>query len=543
MEKTTLSALAGLAFLSAYPFKTSAQTQDSILNRTVVVEQEYNPIILDAEKINAVPRIEAPVAPQMEVEYDGRAMPARNIPAGYMPIYALAKAQAKATPGYLRLGYGNYGNLDVHADYQLHLTQKDFLGLTFRMDGMDGTLDIPGLTDKWNSYYYRTHASIGYRHDFSQVQMDLAGHFDLSNFNFLPGSTNSNQKFTAADFHIGVSSSSDELPLQFQAETNLMFYERQHELSFAHAQEVLVRTKAYVSGPISATQTIGVAAGMDNIFYTNNNYTDYTSLGLNPYYSFHNDTWEVRLGIHADLTFGFGSILDIAPDVQVSFRPNRICQLYVQAFGGELLNDFRRLERFNPYGQTIYQPSSTYEQLNTALGIKLGIPESYYIHLYGGYQNLKDDLYDVSTIGTGYANELSTWDTSNLYAAAEISYDYKGIVSLTAQGILRQWSAANNGEKLNVLAFKPAREGKIQLDAHPISALRLLAGYRSIIRKEYNGAKAKPVSDLYLGASYNVLKNLSVHIHADNLLNKDYQYYYGYPAEGLNILGGASIRF
>ena len=87
-------------------------------------------------------------------------------------------------------------------------------------------------------------------------------------------------------------------------------------------------------------------------------------------------------------------------------------------------------------------------------------------------------------------------------------------------------SAANNGEKLNVLAFKPAREGKIQLDAHPISALRLLAGYRSIIRKEYNGAKAKPVSDLYLGASYNVLKNLSVHIHADNLLNKDYQYYY-----------------
>ena len=70
------------------------------------------------------------------------------------------------------------------------------------------------------------------------------------------------------------------------------------------------------------------------------------------------------------------------------------------------------------------------------------------------------------------------------------------------------------------------REGKIQLDAHPISALRLLAGYRSIIRKEYNGAKAKPVSDLYLGASYNVLKNLSVHIHADNLLNKDYQYYY-----------------
>lgn len=52
----------GMVFI-AIPSLVQAQTQpkDTTLNRTVVVEQEYNPIIMDAAKVNVLPKVEEPV--------------------------------------------------------------------------------------------------------------------------------------------------------------------------------------------------------------------------------------------------------------------------------------------------------------------------------------------------------------------------------------------------------------------------------------------------------------------------------------------------
>ena len=181
--------LAGMASV-LLPAGLLAQTQpqDSTLSRTVVVEQEYNPDIMDAAKINVVPQVEPPVATKSAVEYDSRLVPAQDIPAATMQAYRGQEAFPKALPGYVRVGYGNYGNLDVRANYLFNLTNRDKLNLTFTMDGMDGSLDLPANAGKWDSYYYRTHAGIDYRHAFSKMDMNVAGHFDLNNFNFLPDS-------------------------------------------------------------------------------------------------------------------------------------------------------------------------------------------------------------------------------------------------------------------------------------------------------------------------------------------------------------------
>ena len=46
-----------------------------------------------------------------------------------------------------------------------------------------------------------------------------------------------------------------------------------------------------------------------------------------------------------------------------------------------------------------------------------------------------------------------------------------------------------------------------------------------------------------VGASYTFLKDLSVFGRVNNLLNKQYYYEYGYPAEKLNVLAGLSLVF
>ena len=108
------------------PAGLAAQTQqpDTALTRTVVVEQEYAPLIQDASKVNVLPRVEEPVVTPKNVEYDTAPVAATQIPADTLPSYAARETPDKATPGYVRLGYGNLGNLDVYADYLFRLSDR-----------------------------------------------------------------------------------------------------------------------------------------------------------------------------------------------------------------------------------------------------------------------------------------------------------------------------------------------------------------------------------------------------------------------------------
>jgi len=60
--KNCLSGKLTILLLLLFVSTINAQTHknDTTLNRTVVVEQEYNPDIMDASKINLLPNIEEP---------------------------------------------------------------------------------------------------------------------------------------------------------------------------------------------------------------------------------------------------------------------------------------------------------------------------------------------------------------------------------------------------------------------------------------------------------------------------------------------------
>ena len=542
--------LAGLV-LTAFPSGIQAQKQvkDSTVNRTVVVEQEYNPDILDASKINVMPQVELPTVSKKAVEYDATLVPAGEIPATVMQAYTGKEAQAKALPGYVRLGYGSKGNLDARANYLFTLSSRDRLNLTLHMNGMDGKLNTPDDLEKWSSYYYHTHAGMDYTHVFNKVDMNIAGNFGLSNFNFLPYSVNNKQKFTSGDLHFGVKSTNAELPLQFRAETNLLLYGRQHELSYNDTQETMVRTKTEASGAISEEQIVGVALAMDNVFYKNNQFKDYTALSLNPYYLFENDDWKIRLGAHVDFALSYGKKFYASPDVSVQYNFSDSYLLYVQAKGGKQLNDFRRMETITPYGQTEVQLDATYEQLNAALGFKASPFSGVWFNLYGGYQNLKNDLLQTHSPGWRVMDEyipallLGTAHTQNVYLGAEASYDYKDVFSFSASGVYRNWSIDQENMQKQYLYLKPAFEANLQVSFRPSSAVLVNIGYQNITREKTEEQKASPVSNLYLGGSYEFFKGISAYARVNNLLNKNYQYSWGYPTEGTSILGGVSFKF
>lgn len=90
--------------------------------------------------------------------------------------------------------------------------------------------------------------------------------------------------------------------------------------------------------------------------------------------------------------------------------------------------------------------------------------------------------------------------------------------------------------------MKPACEINFSADFRPITGLNINLGYDYIGRTKVEGIKAAAVSDLHAGASYNVFKGVSVYARINNILNKKYQYYLGYPTEGLNFLGRIKLQ-
>ena len=63
MKKSVILVLIGLL-----PMAVQAQ-KDSTLNRTVIVENEYNPTVMDASKINVLPKIAEPTVAKKAAEY------------------------------------------------------------------------------------------------------------------------------------------------------------------------------------------------------------------------------------------------------------------------------------------------------------------------------------------------------------------------------------------------------------------------------------------------------------------------------------------
>ena len=332
--------------------------------------------------------------------------------------------------------------------------------------------------------------------------------------------------------------------MQFRAETNLLLYQRKQGYPNSDAQEVAVRTRADIWGTVAENQQVGVDLQMNNLFYRHNLYQDYTTLSLTPYYAYEANGWKLRAGVHVDPAFSFGQKFRVSPDVLVQYAFPARTTLYVQARGGRLLNDFRRLEALSPYAEPTSQLDATYEQLNAALGVRVGTLAGFGLHLYGGYQNLKDDLFFrlPGALDT-FIPTFGVWNTDNFYAGAELTYSYRDIVTFTAEGCYRNWSATDEEKQAGALAFKPAFEGNFRLEIRPITPLHVQVGYLIESRTDAGGWSIDPVSNLYVGANYSFFKNFAIYARLDNLLNKNYYHSWLCPTEGINVVGGVTLRF
>src|SRR5690554_2445559 len=144
MRKTYIT-LAALA-LAAGMF---AQTQDSLLRRQMELERDFNPTLLDANKITSLPTLREPTVQKANTNYStwaGRATPPLEI-ALPRPGDIMTAIPYSTKKGYLSFHAGNYANIDGALGYRILDDQKNRLAFTFNHNSTNGDIRYAQETD------------------------------------------------------------------------------------------------------------------------------------------------------------------------------------------------------------------------------------------------------------------------------------------------------------------------------------------------------------------------------------------------------------
>jgi hypothetical protein len=221
-------------------------------------------------------------------------------------------------------------------------------------------------------------------------------------------------------------------------------------------------------------------------------------------------------------------------------------KLFGSIDGGLMKNSFRRINETMPYFADTLQLKNQYEQLNGYIGIKGKISGNSQFSLDFGGNSVSDMLMFIS------ANETnkSSYDSLNLMRAT-----YLNNVNSTYFRVFAQY---NLGESFKLLGnlkviqyvgetvyHLPSFTFNLSAEYSPISSVLIKLGMQGIGTR-YNSLMGKSVvldkyTDLYARLDYRFNGAGRIWIQGSNLLNQNYQTYYGYRAFGLTVMGGISI--
>ncbi len=578
-------ALTGLLIQPAFA---QAQVQDTTLTRTVVVEQEYTPEIVDAAKVNVLPRVEPPTAVKSAVEYATILQPVADVPAAMLPVYEGESDEVHAKRGYARLGYGTHGNVDAYGSYLLPVSRRDKVRFDLGFDGNNGELDyysnpltaVPQLSfdpRQWCSRTYRTRLNAAYLHDFRRMELGINAGFGLLNYNLPPLGVHARNKHT--DMQWGATlRTTDERPLSYSLGVDYRTF-RTNYSRYEGVLEQNMLLKGTFSYLINETKSFGADVRLSNYRYTKLEEHDYFLLHGRPYYTYRTEDWQVDLGANIDLVSEHESHVNITPDVKFQYNLADGYVVYAKATGGVIANDFRRIFSESLYGYRIPEDgrfTTTREKINVALGARMSPLDELWIHLYGGYCKREGEIVNIYDTGSyseavvlnylglmnggqeSYAPGVTVIRNlfimkqaavSNAYVGFDVQYKYKDLFALNVETLWRKWSDKAMYHT-GVHYFKPVFEAGVRMEIRPLPALLLEPGYRYAgYRQTYNDLylpvkfRRDPVSDLYLQASYELKPDFRLYVRAHNLLNKKYEQQPYVYAQKTNLLLGVSVNF
>ena len=516
-----------------------AQTVNDTINRMVLVESTYNPVIAGAVKRNFIPEEVKPSMSREKVIYANENVDLTNFDREAQPAQVVAITPEEGTSGYAHLGYGNYNNLSGLAAYKWSFDANNDLALRAHIDGWNGKLRLDD-NSKWRSHLYDMGINVDYNALLGAVMLNAGAHGAYYNYNYLlsPGEV---QRANSVGAHIGINGSTMERYCYDASISYTRFGRGTYFGSDMTHCENHINGKAFLEMDLYEWGTASVILNSDVLTYQGlSSYYGYFSLGITPQWRYRLNDFCFTSGFNMDFLGGAHTDhpLQISPEFSIGYMPESRFSALLTLDGGRDIHTFGQLYERSPYWASVEQLRPTYTFLNARLDGGLRIVEGLHLHFGGGYKILSNALFEtvMDSVGTTYTG-ITNHNAQVATVGGGISYICKGLVSFSAKGNYYHWML--KGDR-SLLARTPRFD--VDVDVR-VRILPRLHAYTDLKLVAFTGADERAIIDWGLGANYALSKRFSFFLDAHNLLNRRYSYYTGYPSQGFNVLLGAMVKF
>lgn len=560
--------------------------EDKNLNREMTLEREYDPSVQDASKINSLPAVKEPVIRKSPIGYADFTLPVE--PQKELGILSSGRVMTdlpyNKRRGYFNFGGGNYLNLNGDIGYHILNTDKDRLRISFSHRSTNGKIKLlvsdgePAVKSK--AKLNDNLGGIDFTHEFEKVALLMEAKYGYSAFNYYgyyPGmasgsDTGKNQANQQVFFKAGVESKKSET-FNYLLEAEYRSFSHKYGLSadYHGVKENAVGVSFDVNADFDGNKRIGLAGKVDYLGYTFPSaykdrfagFNNHAEITLTPYFALSDDNWKLKLGVNAMLITGEEKKFFVSPNVQAELGVGDATVLYADLSGRIHANSVYDVSLQNRYANPVNAVMASRTWLDGTVGIRSGVLPGFWFDVFAGY-NITDKNHFFIPSVISYAP--SAWrnmgnavytDSRVFRVGASLKYQYQKLLDLNLKGVYNSWHVSDY-DAINVPAShgkpkawnKPEFELEAGIRVKPVDKVAVGLGYylgagryTVLNTATWENVKMKNISELNLTGSYLFNDTFSIYLKFNNVLNRKYDLFYGYTAQGFNAMLGVNINF
>lgn len=574
---------------------------DSVkLSRELTLEKEYDPSVKDAVKINELPKIKEPEAPKAVIEFSNF-----TVPYEVKPEIPLLKPGSYFTDlsrsgkrGYLDLGVSTFVDIDGDLGYQLIDSDKDRLSIWGSHRSSNGKVKFLQDGEKQKMKINDNKFGISYDHKFDNLKFFIDGNYTYSAFNYY-GYNDSlalqndsinkdkNQVNNIFDATVGIVSDPKGDELNYLFKLNYSYFGQKYTMNMDYSgpKENYIRFDMDLNKPFDSDKLIGLSGSVRSTSYSIKNkdfffdYENYADIGLNPYFEYDGGLWNVHLGVLVDILINHEDNFNLAPDIAFQFRPKDNLLFYLNAKGGVTDNSNKNIFEENRYSSPLYRVRDSYSSFDGDLGMKAAFG-NFWFNIFTGYKYIRDEHFYTSntspylsfyTLKPYLGNNFllpEYRDAGVFKLGGELKYEFSDMFEVGLKAEYNNWRtkkeedldggsygsrmpAWNKPEfitDLNIGFKVPQFPLRFDLDYHMETGRE---SRQTIYQYDGGGSiktkvfveDMKNINLLNLQGSYTINEYVSIYARLNNLLFQEYDLWYGYTAQGFNVMAGVNFKF
>ena len=326
-----------------------AQTQDSLLRRQMELEREFNPTLLDADKINSLPALREPTIQKANTNYStwaGRVTPPIEISLP-RPGSIMTDIPFSTKKGYLFLNAGNYANINGAFGYRLVEDEKNNLSFSFLHNSTNGDIsyvqESQGIEagNSNNAYLMDNLGQLNYMHIAESLKLNMHLSYLNSQFNYYGNPFENDRFFNNEKYNFGMLSAKIGIE---SVESDLLNYRGFVDFKNFNTKQSKTAIYEWMKGnqihavvgfdkPFRNSSKIGIDGSIVTVVY-NSDVDNYFLFNAAPYIFFGSSDAHAKLGVDLLFQNSENTKMRVVPNIDLNWNLTDRYSVYAKVHGG-----------------------------------------------------------------------------------------------------------------------------------------------------------------------------------------------------------------